>query len=114
MSKAIFYIVSLGFMCLIATAIWPYWNSYRVNSDIKAAALYGTKHSVEDARVFLSEKLKEKGYNFSPEELHIEKDEDKTVSIRLTYQDKISFFGIILKELEFILNVTEQHTKEYL
>ena len=41
------------------------------------------------------------------------KDEDNTVSISLTYQDEISFFGFILKKLEFTMNVTERETKEY-
>ena len=93
MSKAIFYIVSIGLICLIVFAIWPYWNKYWLKSDLKAAALYGTKHSIEDTRKFLSEKVKERGYDFDPQEVHIEKDGNNTVSMRLTYQDKISFFG---------------------
>jgi len=51
------------------------------------------------------------GYDFDPQAFHIEKDENNTVSIRLTYQDEISFFGFILKELEFTLDVTERETK---
>ena len=111
MSKAILYIVSIGFIWLIACTIWPYWNQYGMKSDLKAAALYGTKHSIEDTRKFLSEKLEGRGYDFDPEEFHIEKDENNTVSIKLNYQDDISFFGIVLKELEFTLEVTEKETK---
>jgi len=111
MSKAILYIVSIGLIWLIACAIWPYWNEYGIKSDLKAAALYGTKHSIEDTRKFISERAKERGYDFDPEEFHIEKDENNTVSIKLTYQDEIIFFGIFLKELEFILDVTEKETK---
>ena len=113
MSKAIFYIVSIGLIWLIVCAIWPYWNQYGIKSDLKAAVLYGTKHSIEDTSKFLSEKLKERGYDFDPEELHIEKDENNTVSISLTYQDEISFFGFILKKLEFSLDVTKRETKEF-
>jgi hypothetical protein len=80
---------------------------------VKAAALYGTKHSIEDTEKFLSEKLKERGYNFGPEEFYIEKDENNTVSIILTYQDEISVFGFILKELEFTLDMTKRETEEF-
>ena len=111
MSKAIFYIVSIGLIWLLGCAILPYWNQNRIESDLKEAALYGTKHSIEDTRKFLSEKVKERGYDFDPQEYHIEKDENNTVSIRLTYQDEISFFGFILKELEFTLDVDKQETK---
>ena len=93
-------------------AIWPYWNKFQIKSDLNAAALYGTKHSIEDTRKFLSEKLRERGYEFGPQEFHIEKDENKTVSISLTYQDEISFFGFILKKLEFKLDVTKRETKD--
>ena len=80
--------------------------------DLKAAALYGTKHSIEDTGKFLREKYKERGYDFDQEDFHIEKDENKTVSIKITYQDEITFFGFILKELEFKLEVTERETEE--
>ena len=113
MSKAIFYIVSIGLIWLIVCAIWPYWNQHGIKSDLKAAVLYGTKHSIEDTRKFLSEKVKERGYDLDPQVFYIEKDEDNTVSISLTYQDEISFFGFILKKLEFILDVTERETKAY-
>jgi hypothetical protein len=113
MSKAIFYIVSIGLMLLIACAIWPYWTQYGIKSDLKAAAIYGTKHSIEETSEFLSEKLKERGYDFDPQEFHIDKDENNTVSISLTYQDEISFFGFILKKLEFTLDVTKREIEEY-
>jgi hypothetical protein len=113
MSKAIFYIVSIGLIWLIVCTIWPYWRQYRIKSDLETSALYGTKHSVEDTRKLLSKKLKERGYDFGPKDFHIEKDENKTVSINLTYQDEISFFGFILKELEFHLNVIQAETREY-
>jgi hypothetical protein len=94
-------------------AIWPYWTQHGIKSDLKAAALYGTKHSIEDTAKFLSEKLKERGYNFGPEEFYLEKDENNTVSISLTYQDEISVFGFILKKLEFTLDMTKRETEEF-
>ena len=113
MSKAIFYIVSIGLIFLIVCAIWPFWTQHGIKSDVKAAALYGTKHSIEDAEKFLSAKLKERGYNFGLQEFNIEKDENNTVSISLTYQDEISIFGLILKELEFTLDMTERETEGF-
>ena len=113
MSKAIFYIISIGLIWLIVCAILPYWNQHGIKSDLKAAVLYGTKHSIEDTEKFLSKKVKERGYDFGPEEFDIEKDENNTVSISLTYQDEISFFGFILKKLEFSLYVTKRETKEF-
>ena len=113
MSKAVFYIVSIGLIWLIVCAIWPYLNQYGIKSDLKAAALYGTKHSIEDTTKFLSEKLKERGYNFGRQKFHIEKDENNAVSISLTCQDEISFFDFILKKLEFTLDVTKHETEEY-
>ena len=113
MSKAIFYIVAIGLILLIVCAIRPFWIQHGIKSDVKAAALYGTKHSIEDTEKFLSEKIKQRGYNFDPQEFYIEKDENNTVSISLTYQDEISFFGFILKKLEFALDMTERETEEF-
>ena len=70
-----------------------------IESDLTAAALHGTKSSIKDSRELLEEKLSERGVDFDPQDFHIEKDENKTVSIQITYSDKISFLGIILKEL---------------
>jgi len=113
MSKAIFCIISIGLIWLIVCVIWPFWNQHGIKSDLETAALYGTKHNIEDTRKFLSEKVKERGYDFDPEEFHIEKDENNRVSISLTYQDEMSFFGFILKKLEFTLDVIERETKSY-
>ena len=113
MGKIILYIVSIGLILVIASALWPYWNEYLINSDLKAAALYGTKHSIEETQRFFNKKKGKRGFVYDPAKLHIAKDENKTVSIKLTYQDKISLFGIVLKELEFKLDVTKQYIKEY-
>jgi hypothetical protein len=112
MGKLIFYIVSIGLILLIGCALRPYWNKYFVNSDLEAAALYGTKHSVEDTQTYLDKKLKDDRYVLDPEQIQIEKDDNNTVSISASYQDKISFFGIVLKKLEFKLDVTQKYSQE--
>ena len=85
-----------------------------INSDLESGALYGTKHSIEDTERFLSKKLKERRFVFDPEKLSIDKNEYNAVTIRLTYQDKITFLGIVLKDLEFQLDVTQRDVKQTL
>jgi len=112
MGKIIFYIISIGLILLIVSAIYPYWNRYLITSDLEEAALYGTKHSIADTQKLISKKIEERGYVFYPENLSIEKDEDTTVTINLTYEDRISFIGIVLKDLEFTIDVTQKYIKE--
>lgn len=112
MGKAILYIVTIVILYLIICAVWPFWNKYRLTSDLEAAALYGTKHEIEETLESFSQKAKDRGYDIDPEEIHIDKDENNTVSIKWTYQDKISFFSVILKKFEFTLNVTKRETEE--
>ena len=111
--KAIYYIVSIGLIWLVVCTVSPYWNKYWIESDLEEAALYGTKNSVEDTRKFFSKKLEERGYHFNPEGFYIEKDENKTVIIRWGYGDEISFFGFVLKQLEFTLDVRKREVKAY-
>lgn len=112
-SKAIFYIVTLGIVWLIVCSIWPYWDRYGIETELEAAAIYGTKHSIEDTREFITQKTKKMGYHFHPQDLQITKNAYNTVSIWLTYKDKIVFLGFILKELEFSLHVRELEIKLY-
>jgi hypothetical protein len=112
MGKAILYIVTIAILYLIVCAAWPYWNKYRLTSDMEAAALYGTKHDIEKTQEIFTQKAKDRGYDIDPEKFHIEKDENKTVSIKWTYHDKISFFSIILKKFEFTIEVTKRETEE--
>jgi len=79
---------------------------------LKAVALHGTKHSTQDTGELLKEKLSERGFDLDPQDFHIQKDENKTVTIKITYPDKINFLGMILKELDFTLEVTERESAE--
>ena len=63
--------------------------------------MYATKNSVEDTRRFLSERMKEKRYDFSGDDFSIEKDEKNRVLISITYTEEISILGKTLKELSF-------------
>ena len=112
MGKAIIYIVSILIIYLIICAAWPFWNKYRLTSDMEVAALYGTKHNIEETLALFTQEAKDRGYDIDPEEISIDKDEHNTVSIEWTYQDKISFFSLVLKKLEFTLEVTKRETAE--
>ena len=112
MSKIIFNIVVILIVLVAACIAWPYFIKSRVNYDLKRAASYGTKHSVEETRDFLEKALDERGVDYYPEDLEIEKNEHKTVTISLYYEDSVSFFGIVLKKLEFELEVKQKNVRE--
>ena len=114
MKKMIFYILSFAVLLIVLNAIWPFVNSYFINSELKKAALYGTKHSIQETHDLLVKNLKEKDLVYDPEKLSIEKNEHKTVSISLSYEDEIKIFGITLKKLQFDLSVKEKHIDAFL
>ena len=113
MGKIIFNIVSIIIVLFIVCSVWPYVNRFRINYDVKKAATYGTKHTVTETRSLLTKALKEKGVSFNPDNLLIKKDAHDTVTISLSYEDKIHFFSFTLKELEFELHAKEKNIKEY-
>ena len=112
MGKAILYIVTIAILYLVVCAVWPYWNKYRLTADLEAAALYGTKHDVEETLGLFAQKVKDRGYDIDPEKVHIDKDENNTVSMKWTYKDKISYFGIVLNRYEFTLETTKRELEE--
>ena len=112
MGKTTLIIVSVVIIYLIICVVWPFWNKYRLTSEMEEAALYGTKHDIEETLEFFGQKAKDRGYDFDPEKIHIDKNENKTVSMKWTYQDKISFFSIVLKKYEFTIEVTKRETEE--
>ena len=114
MKKMIFYILSFAVLLVVLNAIWPFINNYFINSELKKAALYGTKHSIQETRDLLVKNLEKKDIVYDPEKLSIEKNEYKTVTISLSYEDEISIFGITLKELKFDLSVKEKHIDAFL
>ena len=112
MGKIIFNIVLIIIVLLVACAVWPFYVKSRVNYDLKVAASYGTKHSIEETREFLVDALEERGVTYDPENLFIEKSSRNTVTISLFYEDSIHFFSIVLKKLEFELEVKQKNVRE--
>jgi hypothetical protein len=113
MKKIIDLVILIVFMWCVVSVVGPYWSRYRFKNDLEAAAIYGTKNSIEETRRFLNKKMEEEGRDFDGEDLIIEKDENNKVRLSLTYSDKISAFGIVLKELEFTVKATAHEVKEY-
>ena len=109
MGKIIFYIVLGVIVIAVACTVWPFFSKSRINYDLKEAALYGTKHTIGETRKFLTKALEERAVSYDPENLIIEKDEKNTVTITLFYEDTIHFFGIVIKELEFELEVQQKN-----
>lgn len=114
MGKIVSYVITAAVMWLIICAIWPYWTRFVMESDLKAVAIYGTKHSIEDTGKFLIERYKEKGFDIDQDDFSIAKDEHNTVTITVSYHDEMSCFGFVLKELAFTLEVTEHEVAEFL
>lgn len=112
LGKIVLYIVSIIIVLLVIAAVWPYWNRYRMGSELEEAAIYGTKNGILATRQFLMEKTEERGFDFEPDDITIEKDENNTVFISLTYTDEISILGITLKELEFTLEATAREREQ--
>jgi len=110
--KVVLYIVFALVVWLIACAAWPFWDRYKMQSDLDAAALYGTKHTVAQTRALILEKTAELGYELDAEDFAIEKDAKNSVYITLTYVDEIRFFGITLKEFEFTLEASAREIRE--
>jgi hypothetical protein len=107
------FIVFFVAWCAFLSTARPYWNNYWLGLQLDAASVYGTKHSVEDTRNFLSDKMEDEGYGFKGDDFIIEKDETNRVSIRITYVDEISIFGLTLKELKFTAERSSNEVKEH-
>jgi hypothetical protein len=112
--KSIF-LVALGIAFLWSgwSAVRPFWNKYWLKKDMELAAVYGTKHDLEQTRRFLDDKMQEAGRGFEGDDFEIEKDERNDVYIRVRYQDSIRVFGSLLKDLEFEVEASARDVKEY-
>ena len=111
MKSAFNVILFFLIIILIVSAVRPFWTKYRLGEEIEVAAIYGTKNSIEDTKAFLTQKLKESGRGFVGDDFNIEKNEHNTVTISITYEDRIGFFGVSLKTLEFTLKETVREIK---
>ena len=112
MGKIIFNTVLVIIAVLIVCTAWPFIGRAKINYELKKAATYGTKHSLDETRNLITKALGKKGVNYDPDDLEIKKDARDKVTISLYYEDSIHFFSIVLKKLEFDLNVEQKNIKE--
>ncbi len=95
----------VAFIWCVVSLVRPYWDKHWLGEEIKNAAIYGTKNSIDDTRMLLTQKMEEKGSAFRGQDFYIEKDEESNVTIGITYMDEITIFGVVLKELEFNVEI---------
>ena len=112
MSKIILNIALVVIAVFIVCTAWPFISRVTINYELKKAAAYGTKHSVGETRELLIKALNQKGVNYDPDDLEIKKDARDKVTISLAYEDSIHFLSIVLKNLDFELNVEQKNIKE--
>jgi hypothetical protein len=105
------YIVSAVLLYLIICVSAPFWDRYWFEAEMSAAAVYGTKHDIDEARRMLEEKAADRGIDLEEAEVEMSKDQH-TVSIVVAYPDAITAFGMTLKTLEFVIEVTVYETEQ--
>ena len=81
--------------------------------DLKDAATYATKNSVEDTRKMLTRRMYEAERSFSGKDFYIEKDKNNTSTVGITYIDKIRVFGVTLKQLKFTVEESSREASGF-
>lgn len=112
MKRMFSYVLVLAAVVLAVSSVRPYWDRYWVGKELEAAAVYGTKHSIQETKGFLSERMKLSGYPFRTEDVDIEKDEKNRVTITLKYRDAVRVFGRKLKDLPFTVRKSVSEVKD--
>jgi hypothetical protein len=111
MMKIFKVILAVVLLWCAICAIKPFWNKYWLSQDLKAVAIYGTKHSLADTRKRLSTIMEQENYGFSANDFYIEKNANKDTTIGITYEDEIRIFGVTLMELELSVEETRSEVK---
>ena len=101
--EGLFYLVGILFIWCVVSSARPYWDKYLIGIEVERAAIYGTKHTIDETKKLLNKKMKEDGHPFTDKDFVIEKDESNDVYMSLTYNDEIKFFGIWAKPLELTI-----------
>jgi hypothetical protein len=111
--KTFQYIVAIAVVILAISAARPYWDKYWIGKEVETAAIYGTKNSVHDTLIYLTDNLKKSGYDFREDDFHIEKSENNRVTISLQYRDSIRVFGYVLRELNLHVEKAASEVKDF-
>lgn len=113
MKKIFLTAVVIAIVIALGSAVKPYWDKYWIQKELQIAAVYGTKNTLENTKVFLLNKLKEEGYRIGEDDIYIEKDSKNNVTVTARYSDRISIFGKELQKLHFTVTATEREVKAY-
>jgi Cft2 family RNA processing exonuclease len=113
MKKIFLTAVVIAIVIALGSAVKPYWDKYWIQKELEVGAVYGTKNTLENTKVFLLNKLKEEGYRIGEDDIYIEKDSKNNVTVTARYSDKISIFGKELQKLHFTVTATAKEVKEY-
>jgi len=104
----------IAFLLCALSAMRVFWDKYNIKKELEAAAIYGTKNSIEDTLDFLLKKMQEEEREFKKDDFIIEKNRKKTVFISVTYDDAIYLLGMKLKKLECTVEVKARDIKAFL
>lgn len=113
MKKLLSYALVIAIVLAVGGVVRPYWNKYWIQKEVEAAAVYGTKNSLEQTRQFLLNKLKEEGYRIGEDQISIDKDPKNNVAVTVRYSDKISILGKEFQKLRFTVTATQKEIKAY-
>ncbi|MGE5838962.1 MAG: hypothetical protein ACM34H_03435 [Deltaproteobacteria bacterium] len=113
MKKLLSYALVIAIVLAVGGVVRPYWNKYWIQEEVEAAAVYGTKNSLEQTRQFLLNKLKEEGYRIGEDQVSIDKDPKNNVTVTVRYSDKISILGKEFQKLRFTVTATQKEIKAY-
>lgn len=102
-----------AFMWCTVCAVKPYWNKYWLAFDLKGAAKYATKNSIEDTRKRLTQLMYEADRNLTGEDFFIEKDKHNTATVGITYIDEIRIFGKTVKKLELTIEESSREASGF-
>ena len=111
MKKLFLTAVAIAIVIALGSAVKPYWDKYWIQKELEVAAVYGTKNTLENTKVFLLNKLKEEGYRIGEDDIYIEKDSKNNVTVTVRYSDKISIFGKELQKLHFTSRRLKEKSK---
>ena len=111
--KIITYVVGITLVLILFNSVRPYWNRYWLERHMETAAVFGTKHGLNETVKLLMNKMREEGYRFNENDFIINKDEKNSVYINLAYTDEIRVFGKTLKQLDLIAEVSAYETRSF-
>jgi hypothetical protein len=112
-NRIITYVFFFMFVLVLFNITKPYWNRYWLERHLETAAVFGTKHSLDETRDLLMSKMREEGYGFKEEDFVINKDEKNRVSINIIYTDEIEIFKKPLKQILLTAEGSAREVESY-